>query len=104
MPAMLAPTHALDRQPQGEGDRPRYRCLERIGAGGADETFLAIMECAGGTSRPVALKRLCPLWADNSQWQQQFLAGAQLSLRLHHPNLVHAYELGQDEDGFFLAL
>lgn len=44
-----------------EFDRPRYRTISRVGSGGMGEVFLAIMECPGGVSRPVVLKRLWPV-------------------------------------------
>src|SRR5204862_7042519 len=85
-------------------DRPRYRTLSRIGSGGMGEVFLAVMECPGGVTKPVVLKRLWPSLANNEQFVAMFLDEARLSLRLNHPNVVHSYELGWQDGGFFLAM
>jgi eukaryotic-like serine/threonine-protein kinase len=82
---------------------PRYRILSRIGSGGMGEAFLAVMHCVGGATKPVVLKRLWPVLALNRDFAAMFLDEARLSLRLNHPNVIHAYEAGW-QDGFYLAL
>jgi len=50
-------------------------------------------------NRPVAMKVLTPERAHESTVRQRFLAEAQVTGQLEHPNIVPVYELGADDKG-----
>jgi eukaryotic-like serine/threonine-protein kinase len=83
---------------------PRYRLVSRIATGGMSEVFLALMSGTLGSIKPVVIKRLWPELASDPTHQQMFLDEARLTLRMAHPNVVHAFESGVDDDRHFLAL
>jgi serine/threonine protein kinase len=101
---MPAPSRITSSAAAGEISPSRYRIVNRIGAGGMGEAFLAVMQCVGGASKPVVLKRLWPALATNPDFVAMFLDEARLSLRLNHPNVVHAYEVGWLDDGYYLSM
>jgi serine/threonine-protein kinase len=80
----------------------RYRILERLGAGGMGEVFLAEHLTLG---RKEALKVLHPVLAGYPQFVQRFKREAQAAGRVRHPNIVNVHHFGQLPDGrFFLAM
>jgi len=83
---------------------PRYQLAGRIATGSTSELFLALMPAACGGAKPVAIKMLWPELARDPECVRQFLDEARLSLRLHHPNVVHAYESGFDGTRHFLTM
>jgi serine/threonine-protein kinase len=65
---------------------------------------LALQISAGGFERLVALKRVRPHLVSSDEIEAMFLEEARIAARLNHPNLIHAYEVGHDEVGAFLAM
>ena len=65
------------------------------------EVFLAR---AGDSDRLVVLKKLHPRLSIEPQYIQMFLDEAEIASKLHHPNLVEVYELGQDGDRHYIAM
>jgi len=68
------------------------------------EVFLALMSAACGSAKPVVIKRLWPELARYPEHVQLFLDEARISLQMSHPNVVHAYESGQDGQRHYLTL
>ena len=69
-----------------------YRVLKLLGKGGMGSVFL--LENAGGGQ--VAAKILDPATASDHEARKRFLREAQLALGVKHPNLVEAYDVGED--------
>jgi serine/threonine-protein kinase len=68
------------------------------------EVFLALMSAACGSAKPVVIKRLWPELTQLPDYVQLFLDEARLSLQMRHPNVIHAYESGQDGTRHYLTL
>lgn len=83
---------------------PRYRLVSRIATGGMAEVFLALMPVTCGSTKPVVIKRLWPELAQDPEHVQLFLDEARLTLSLNHPNVIHAYESGNDGSYPYLAM
>src|SRR5260221_12964366 len=78
-----------------------YKILDRIGAGGLGEVYLARDTRLG---RTVAIKVLpTSITADQSQCER-LLRDAQTAIALSHPNIAALYELGEDQGEMFLVL
>ncbi len=83
----------------------KYRLDRRLGGGGMAEVFIGSTVGAEGFSRKVAIKRVLPGYSENEQFAQMFVAEAQLSSRLEHPNIVSVLDFDRDADGrLFLVM
>src|SRR5205823_111755 len=87
------------RQPVAFG---KYELLTRVRRGGMAEIFRA-REIAD-PRRIVAIKRILPSFTDEAEYVSMFVDEARLALRLAHPAIVRAFELGQVDDEFYIAL
>lgn len=72
-----------------------HRILGVIGSGGMGQVLLAEDQALG---RRVAIKVLQPRYRDNPQIRTRFMQEARAMARLHHPNIVHIYNLGAPEE------
>ncbi|HEY0190086.1 MAG TPA: serine/threonine-protein kinase, partial [Kofleriaceae bacterium] len=77
----------------------RYRLFAKLGSGGQADVFLAIARGTVGVDKLVVIKRAR---ADGALGE--FLDEARLSLRLNHPNLVHTFEVGQEDGAHFISM
>jgi serine/threonine-protein kinase len=69
------------------------------------EVFLASMVGAEGFSRKVAIKRVLPGFSDNEAFAKMFVAEAQISSQLVHPNIVSVLDFDRDaENRLFLVM
>ncbi len=69
------------------------------------EVFAGSTVGAEGFSRKVAIKRVRPGFSDDPGFAQLFIAEAQISARLVHPNIVSVLDFDRDPDGsLFLVM
>ena len=88
-----------------EGQRiGRYVLLRRLGRGGMAEVYLARQEGPSDFSKTVVVKRMLPHLVENKRYTDMFLREARIAAHLNHPNVVQIFELGQDQDTWFLAM
>ncbi|MCB9541358.1 MAG: serine/threonine protein kinase [Myxococcales bacterium] len=80
-----------------------YRIIERIGAGGMAEVFLAAHQGPEGLERRVALKRITPSYARMPEIRTMFIDEARLLARLTHPYIVQIHDLHPGEGGPWLV-
>ena len=71
----------------------KYRLLSKLARGGMAEIFLA--ELSGARGKPVVIKRVLPELSTQVDFVQMFLDEARIAAQLHHPNLVHIFDLGE---------
>ena len=83
----------------------RYRRLARLGRGGMGEVWLALRTGRAGFHRLVVLKRMLDEGEDDPAIRlQRFIGEARTAARLHHPNIVSVYDLGQVDGGWFIVM
>jgi serine/threonine protein kinase len=82
----------------------RYRLLEPLTKGGMAEVWRAKLVGAASFERPMVIKRILPHLCDDPAFVRMFIAEARLSARLHHPNIVQVFELGNVDGELFMAL
>jgi eukaryotic-like serine/threonine-protein kinase len=82
----------------------RYTVLGKIASGGMAEVFLARQEGPQGFEKTVVIKRILPRFAQDEEFVQLFLNEARLAALIDHPNVVGIYELGEDEQSFYIAM
>jgi serine/threonine protein kinase len=66
--------------------------------------YLARRAGVGGFQRFVAVKRLHPHLANESDFVQMFLDEARLAALIHHPNVVSISEVGASDRGYYLVM
>ncbi|QDU64276.1 Serine/threonine-protein kinase PknB [Planctomycetes bacterium Pan216] len=82
-------------------DHPRYRIIRSLGAGGMGTVFQAehrLME------RQVALKIISPQLLEDAKAIERFRLEVKAAARLHHPNIVTAYDAEQVGDLHMLVM
>jgi serine/threonine protein kinase len=79
----------------------KYKVLERIGAGGMGSVYLCEHKLM---RRRVAVKVLPTAKASDPASLERFYREARAVAALDHPNIVHAYDIDQDEQLHFLVM
>jgi serine/threonine protein kinase len=82
----------------------RYVLGTLLGAGGAASVYMARLDGPQGFERVVAIKLVHEHLLTDRDFIAMFLDEANLACRLQHPNIVHCYELCQDEQHLYLAM
>jgi len=93
--------------PEGEGDEmvtnsiAHYKILEKLGAGGMGEVYLAEDTRLG---RKVALKLLPASFHYDTDRRERFLQEARAASMLRSPNLTAVYDFGESDHTMFIAM
>ena len=98
-PAIAQDAHVLLGAEVGREIGP-YRIIERLGAGGMGEVYLADDT---RLSRLVALKLLPVYFASDDARLRRFQSEARAASALNHPNILTIYEVGEDDGVYFIA-
>jgi len=79
----------------------RYEVIERVGAGG-----MAIVYKAHDSllNRKVAVKVLRQQYTNDNDFIRRFRREAQAAASLSHPNIVSIYDVGQDDDVYYIVM
>src|SRR5207248_7956489 len=79
----------------------KYKVLERLGSGGMGSVYLCEHKLM---RRRVAVKVLPTAKAEDKASLDRFYREARAVAALDHPNIVHAYDIDQDEQLHFLVM
>ena len=79
----------------------RYEILELLGSGGMAYVYKA--KCHK-LNRFVAIKILKPEYRTDAVFLQKFQVEAQAAAALSHPNIVNIYDVGEEEDLFYIVM
>ncbi|MCA9524287.1 MAG: protein kinase [Myxococcales bacterium] len=82
----------------------KYELIGRLGVGGMAEVFLARQTGPAGFKKQLVIKRILSSYADDEKFITMFLDEARLVARLHHPNIVQIFELGQIDGRYYIAM
>jgi len=82
----------------------RYEILGSLARGGMAEVFLAKQSGIDGFEKLVAVKTIAGRSADDEYFVAMFLDEARTAGDLRHPNVVQTYEVGVDDDLYFIAM
>ncbi len=82
----------------------KYYLLDRINAGGMAEVFRAKAFGVEGFERIVAVKRILPSVAEDTDFITMFIDEAKIAVQLNHANIAQIFDLGKVGEAYFIAL
>jgi len=82
----------------------QYRLIERLGAGGMGEVFLARLEREEGFKKLLVVKRILPELSESARFREMFSAEARIAANLNHPHIIQVTDFGHIERNCFLAM
>ncbi len=82
----------------------RYVLYDEIASGGMATIHIGRLVGEGGFSRPVAIKRLHPQFARDSEFVSMFLEEARLAARIRHSNVVPVVDIVSTDAELFLVM
>ncbi|HEY6880261.1 MAG TPA: protein kinase, partial [Polyangiales bacterium] len=82
----------------------KYLLLQRVSVGGMAEVFKALPANADRIDQIVAIKRILPNIAEDSEFIGMFIDEARIAGQLHHPNICRIYELGRVNNDHYIAM
>ena len=82
----------------------KYCLLERISVGGMAEVFRAKTFGVQGFSKRIAIKRILPNMAEDSEFVTMFIDEAKIAAQLNHSNICQIYELGKIGKFHYIAM
>jgi eukaryotic-like serine/threonine-protein kinase len=92
------------RRLEGTAKLGHYELLHPLGAGGMAEVFKARAIGPAGFERDVVVKRILPAYGRDEDFVRMFADEARILGLIHHPNVVQAFEFGEDDGTLYLAL
>src|SRR5262245_29810210 len=112
---MLARTERAPSDPGRMDSEPRtmavdvsqlgkYRLIAELGTGGMAKVILAATTGAGHIKKLAVIKKLRDEFAGNPDFLMMLLSEANVATRLSHPNVIHVYEVGEDNGEVFIAM
>src|SRR6476661_173850 len=104
--AMRDPRSGVEAQIEGTPTTAfgKYQLFASLGRGGMADVFLSVARGQMGWSKLAVIKRLRPALAEDPAFRTMFLDEARLAARLSHPNIVHTYEVGEQNGVYFIAM
>jgi serine/threonine protein kinase len=81
-----------------------YLLEKKLAHGGMAELFVAGYERQDGFRKTVAVKRVLPHLAANSDFVNMFIREARLAALLQHPNVVQVIDFGKIQNVYFIAM
>jgi eukaryotic-like serine/threonine-protein kinase len=82
----------------------KYQLFASLGRGGMADVFLSVARGQMGFNKLAVIKRLRQALAEEAAFRNMFLDEARLAARLSHPNIVHTYEVGEQNGVYFIAM
>ena len=86
------------------GSIGKYELLKQLAVGGMAEIYLARQSGPEGFAKLVVIKRILPHLASQERFVNMFLDEARVAASFNHPNIVQIFDLGQQDDAFYIAM
>jgi serine/threonine protein kinase len=102
--AVAEPVSALSQGGGRIAPFGKYLLLQRVSVGGMAEVFKALPATADRIDQIVAIKRILPNIAEDSEFIGMFIDEARIAGQLHHPNICRIYELGRVNNDHYIAM
>ncbi len=82
----------------------RYQLLASIARGGMGQVWLGRLQGARGFHKLVAVKTLLAAPDEAGRFEGMLLEEARIASLIHHANVVHTIELGEDDGALYLVM
>jgi hypothetical protein len=82
----------------------RYLLVEKIASGGMAEVFRAVLRGAAGFEKPLAVKRILPVFSEEPDFVTLFQDEARIASTLTHANIAQVFEFGEVDGQAYIAL
>ena len=82
----------------------RYELLVPIAQGGMAAVWAARLRGTRGFQKTVAVKCMLPALSEDPQFEEMFLAEAELASRIRHPNVCEILDLGEQEGTLYIVM
>ncbi|MEJ7735068.1 MAG: serine/threonine-protein kinase, partial [Polyangiaceae bacterium] len=82
----------------------RYELLVPIAQGGMAVVWAARLKGSRGFQKVVAVKSMLPSLSADPQFEEMFLAEAELASRIKHPNVCEILDLGEQDGTLFIVM
>lgn len=79
----------------------RYEIIDRVGSGGMADVYKARDQ---RLNRFVAIKILKSEYSNDAKFVSKFRGEAQSVAGLSHPNVVNVYDVGEDDDLYYIVM
>jgi len=81
-----------------------YEILGPIARGGMAEIYKAKKKGVKGFEKIIALKKILSGYGKDDKYVEMFVDEAKIAAELTHPNIVQIYDLGKQDDYYFIAM
>lgn len=78
--------------------------LTPLARGGMAELHVGRMQGIAGVEQLVVVKRILPSLAHRTDFVEMFISEARVSATLQHPNIVQTYNVGEDDEGYYITM
>gem|GEM_PF-2501529 len=82
----------------------RYEIIRPLATGGMAKLFLARARGIEGFEKHVVIKTIRPEFGSHEMFIDMLLDEARLAATLDHHNIAQVYDVGRDDDGYYLAM
>ena len=82
----------------------RYVLLQKLAIGGTAEIFKAKLLGVEGFEKEVVIKRILAPWSANPHFISMLIDEAKILVRLQDEKIVQVYELGKEEDLYYISM
>ncbi|MBT8469525.1 MAG: protein kinase [Deltaproteobacteria bacterium] len=82
----------------------RYELRFQLASGGMGSVYLARLDGTAGFEKLVALKRIHPHLAKETDCIEMFLDEAKIASRITHPNVCSVFDFGQADGEYYIAM
>ena len=83
----------------------KYELVAPLGEGGMANVWRGLTHGAAGFTRKVAIKRVLPKLAKDTNFAAMFVEEARVVSELQHPNIVQVHDFDQDAEGrYFIVM
>ncbi|HWN67404.1 MAG TPA: protein kinase [Haliangium sp.] len=91
-------------RPTGPNRLGKYELIARIGKGGMAQVYLARQRGPANFEKVVVVKTIHPHLAEKEAFIEMLLDEARIAALLKHPCVVDIYDLGLEDDTYFIAM
>ncbi len=82
----------------------RYEFLVPIAEGGMASVWAARMKGSRGFQKHLAIKMMLGKLSDDPMFEEMFLDEARIASRIHHPNVVEIFDLGEENEVLYIVM